>query len=102
MRLILATLALFLSATAAGQSATAQFAPGQLRLARSELQQAEQALSRREYDLARQLAAQAGLDARIAYGMSDSQFLRRDAVQLHEHSAHLRWLVLQANAALAR
>ena len=75
-----------------GQSPVAAFAPGQLRLAERELQSAEEALARGDYDMARQLALQAGLDARIAYGMSDSAFLRRDAAELLEDSARLRWL----------
>jgi hypothetical protein len=95
MRLMFAALAFALSATAAAQSATARFAPAQLRLAEAELQRAEEALSNHDYHRARELAALAGLDARIAYGMSDSQFLRRDAAQVHERSARLRWLTLQ-------
>jgi hypothetical protein len=78
--------------TASGESPIAGFAPAQLRLAESELQRAREALAQGDYERAQQLAAQAGLDARLAYGMSDSQFLRRDARQLHEQSARLRWL----------
>lgn len=99
-RVIWTVLGLLLSASVCAQQATAAFAPAQLRLAEAELQRAGEALSRRDYDRARELAALAGLDARIAYGMSDSAFLRRDAAELHERSAHLRWLILQQNAAL--
>ncbi len=101
-RLILAALVALAPAMAWGQTPIAAFAPGQLRLAERILGRAEEALAQRDYDLARQLAAQAGLDARLAYAMSDSAFLRRDAARLHERSAHLRWLTLQRNLSVAR
>jgi hypothetical protein len=89
-RLIVAAL-FFLAAEAAGaEPVISAFAPGQLRHAEALLQQAQAAAEEGEYALARQLAAQAGLDARLAYGMSDSPFLRRDATRVHEESAHLR------------
>jgi hypothetical protein len=101
-KLILAALAALFSVTATAQSATARFAEAQLQMAQAGLQRAEEALASRDYELARRLAAQAGLDARIAYGMSDSRLLRRDAARVHESSAHLRWLVLQKHTALPR
>ncbi len=94
-RLIFAVIALSCAGIAAAESSVSAFAPAQLRLAEKELQRAQEALSQGDYERARQLAALAGLDARIAYGMTDSAFLRRDAVQVHEQSAHLRWLTLQ-------
>jgi hypothetical protein len=94
-RVICALLGLAFSASSWGQQATAAFAPAQLRLAEAELRRAEEALSQRDFQRARELAALAGLDARIAYGMSDSAILRRDAAQLHEQSSRLRWLTLQ-------
>lgn len=100
-RLILA-MALFSCGAAYGEPPVAAFAPGQLRFAERELQRAEEALARGDYDLARQLAAQAGLDARIAWGMSDSAFLRRDAAALHEDSARLRWLAAREGLSAAR
>jgi hypothetical protein len=78
-----------------GESAVAPFAAAQLRLAQSELRRAEEALAGGDYDLARRLAAQAALDARLAWSMTESGFLRRDAAELHEESARLRWLTLQ-------
>lgn len=93
---------LLLSATVQAQSDISAFAPGQLRLAERELRSAEEALARGDYDTARQLAAQAGLDARIAWGMSDSAFLRRDAAALHEDSARLRWLAAREGLSAAR
>ena len=71
--------------------ATEGFAPGQLRWAEASLQRAQEALAQGDYDLARRLAAQAQLDARLAWSMTDSQFLRRDAAQLHEQGALLRY-----------
>lgn len=87
---------------AQAEPAVAAFAPGQLRLAASELAQAQEALAQRDYARARQLAFQAGLDARIAYRMTDSAFLRRDAMALHEQSARLRWLAAQPNVSALR
>jgi hypothetical protein len=89
------TVAALLLALAGGVAhadpATAELAPGQLRFAEAELLRAQQALSQGDYDLARRLAAQAQLDARLAWSMSDSQFLRRDAAALHEQGALLRY-----------
>jgi hypothetical protein len=93
--LILAALALLVPGAACADSALAGFAPAQLRQAEAALRQAQEALLQRDYDRARQLAAQAGLDARLAYGMTDSAFIRRDAAAVHEESARLRWLSVQ-------
>ncbi len=71
--------------------ATHGLAPGQLRWAEASLQRAQEALAQGDYDLARRLAAQAQLDARLAWSMTDSQFLRRDAAQIHEQGARLRY-----------
>lgn len=85
--------------TAAAGAGVAGFASGQLRMAENMLQQAQAAFAAHDYERARRLATQAGLDARLAYGMSDSQFLRRDAREIHEQSARLRWLTTQPAAA---
>ena len=95
-RVILAAMVIA-PAIAWGEPPIAAFAPAQLRLAEDVLQRAEEALAQRDFELARRLAAQAGLDARLAYGMTDSAFLRRDAARVHERSARLRWLSLQRN-----
>ena len=89
-RLIFAAVVFFWCGLAGAQSVNSEFAPGQLRHAEALLQQAQAAAEEGDYALARQLAAEAGLDARLAYGMSDSPFLRRDATRVHEESAHLR------------
>ena len=61
---------------------TAQFAAAQLELAQTELDGATGALQMRNYALARRLAAQAHLDARLAWGMTESPFVRRAALEV--------------------
>ena len=89
-RLIVAALFFFAAAEAWAEPVISAFAPGQLRQAEALLQQAQAAAEAGDYARARRLAAQAGLDARLAYGMSESPFLRRDATRVHEESTHLR------------
>jgi hypothetical protein len=90
MRLLLTLVATLLAAGLAhGGPAIADFAPGQLRHAEALLQQAKDALARGDYERTRRLAAQAALDARLAYGMTDSGFIRQDAIAVHEESARL-------------
>jgi hypothetical protein len=101
-RLILVLAGMLCWGPASAQSAVAELAPGQLRYAEILLQQAQDALSQGEYARARRLAAQAGLDARLAYRMSDSQFLRLDARRIHEASARLRWLTVQQDLSALR
>lgn len=101
-RLILVVAGLLLWGPASAGSAVADLAPGQLRYAETLLQQAQDALSQGEYERARRLAAQAGLDARLAYRMSDSQFLRLDARRIHEESARLRGLTGQQDLSALR
>jgi hypothetical protein len=74
----------------------AQFAGAQLRMAEAALEQARAALQARDYPAARQLAAQAGLDARLAWGMSESNALRRAAVEVNRQAERLRWRGLVA------
>jgi hypothetical protein len=69
---------------------TARYAAAQLALAQSELDGARAALQMHDYPLARQLAAQADLDARLAWAMSDSPFLRRAALDLARRADRLR------------
>jgi hypothetical protein len=93
MRRAFAIVALcLLPVAAAAEQAVANLAPGQLRHAEALLAQARTALAQADYAGARQLAAQAQLDARLAYGMTESSFIRRDAIAVHEESARLRWL----------
>jgi|SRR4026209_231185 len=69
---------------------TAQFAAAQLELAQSELDGATGALRMRDHALARQLAAQAHLDARLAWGMTESPFVRRAALEVARSADRLR------------
>jgi hypothetical protein len=101
-RLILVVAGLLLWGPASAQSAVADLAPGQLRYAERSLLQAREALAQRDHERARRFAAQAGLDARLAYRMSDSAFLRREAVEIHEASARLRWLTVQQDLSALR
>jgi hypothetical protein len=101
-RLTLVLAGMLLCGPACAQSAVADLAPGQLRYAERWLLQARDALAQRDYERARRLAAQAGLDARLAYRMSDSQFLRLDARRIHEESARLRWLTGQQDLSALR
>jgi hypothetical protein len=69
---------------------TAQFAAAQLELAQSELDEATGALRMQDYAQARQLAAQAHLDARLAWGMTESPFVRRGALEVARRADRLR------------
>jgi hypothetical protein len=90
-RLIVTAVLCLAPAVALAGDALAGLAPGQLRQAEAFLEQARTALGQADYARARQLAAQAQLDARLAYGMTDSSFIRQDAIAVHEESARLRW-----------
>jgi hypothetical protein len=69
---------------------TAQYAPAQLEVAQAQLEQAQVALAQHDYAAARRLAAQAQLDARLAWSMTESPFLRRAAVELNRRAERLR------------
>jgi hypothetical protein len=74
----------------------AQFAGAQLSMAEAALEHAAKALQVQDYSLARRLAAQAGLDARLAWGMTNSSALRRAAVEVNRRAERLRWRGLAA------
>jgi hypothetical protein len=77
-----ALLALFLLAaapSALGEPATARYAPVQLRVAQDLLERARAAAALGEVGQAGKLAWQASLDARLAWGMSESPHLRAEA-----------------------
>jgi len=61
---------------------TAPYAAAQLAVAESELDRARAALRVNDHAAARQLAEQAQLDARLAWGMTESAFVRRAAIEL--------------------
>ncbi|MFN2645809.1 MAG: DUF4398 domain-containing protein [Burkholderiales bacterium] len=64
------------------EPATARYAPTQLEAARDELSRASAAARRGESARAAWLASQAVLDARIAWAMSESAALRRQASEI--------------------
>jgi hypothetical protein len=72
------------------EPATARYAPHQLEVGRGAMTRAEQLLRRGETAAARRLAAQAALDARLAWAMTDSAYLREQAVALYSRSEALR------------
>lgn len=71
------------------QPATEPYAPDQLMVARRALDRAEQAMRRGEVESAAAFAAQAALDARLTWAMTDSEFLRREAAAVYGRSARL-------------
>jgi hypothetical protein len=80
-------------AAAAGlhaEPATARYAPVQLQVAQKALDRAERLLRRGEEDAARRLATRAALDARLAWAMTDSAFLREQAAELYLSASSLK------------
>ena len=75
---------------AIAEPATARYAPAQLRYAEAELDRAEEALANGDPALATRLAAQAELDARLAWSMSDAPHMRRAAAEVSEEADKLR------------
>jgi hypothetical protein len=88
----LAALVLFLSISSAlrADPATVPYAGTQLRIAEETLARASAALAMHDYAKALQLAAQASLDARLAWSMSDSPTLRRAAAEVNQRAERLR------------
>jgi IS5 family transposase len=82
--------------------AVAQFAGAQLAMAEAALEQASAALQANEYASARRLAAQAALDARLAWGMTSSQVLRKAAMEVSRRAERLRWRGVMAAGAPVR
>ena len=84
-------LALAFSACSAAQAepATARYAPAQLGFAEAEIQRASEASARGDLVLAQRLTAQARLDARLAWSMSESKALRRAAAEVHRRAVRL-------------
>jgi hypothetical protein len=64
------------------EPATERYAPAQLRMGHDLLERARAAAARGEAGLAGHLAWQASLDARLAWGMTDSPALRAEAAEL--------------------
>ena len=62
--------------------ATERYAPAQLRVANDLLESARAAAARGDSALAGKLAWQASFDARLAWGMTESEHLRAEAVEV--------------------
>ena len=88
---VLCLLALAFATCSAAQAepATARYASAQLGFAQTELQHAGEASVRGELLLAQRLSAQARLDARLAWSMSESKALRRAAAEVHRRAVKL-------------
>jgi hypothetical protein len=71
-----------LAAAAHADPATERYAPAQLYVAQDLLQRARAAAERGNAERARLLAAQASFDARLAWGMTESEALRADAARV--------------------
>ena len=90
LRLIFLGLLLAASGALKAEPPASHFAAAQLDMAQAELDSATAALQTHQYALARQLAAQARLDARLAWGMTESAFVRQAALELARRAAGLR------------
>jgi hypothetical protein len=71
------------------ERATARYAPVQLRVAQDSLDRARAAIVLGDFSLAGKLAWQANLDARLAWGMSESPSLRAEAAEVGGAAADL-------------
>jgi hypothetical protein len=101
IRTLAALVLLALFGAARADPAVAQFAGAQLTMAEAALEQARAALQAHDYALARRLAAQAALDARLAWSMTPSDSLRRAAVEVNRRAERMRWRGLVAAGARA-
>ena len=72
------------------EQATERYASAQLRVAQKELDRAVALVLRGNTEQARRAAAGAALDARLAWGMTDSAYLRREAAQIYQTASSLK------------
>ena len=82
MRACIAFVLALLAGAAHADPPTERYAPAQLYVAQDLLQRARAAAERGNADRARVLAAQASFDARLAWGMTESEALRADAARI--------------------
>lgn len=71
------------------ERATEPYAPTQISVARDFLERARAAAALEDYAAARTFAQQAQVDARIAWGMTDSASLHAEAAQIASDAARL-------------
>jgi hypothetical protein len=81
-KLVLLLLGFLLAAFARAELPTERYAPAQLRVAQTLLEQARAHAALGELELARRLAWQATVDARLAWGMTESTHLRAEAAEV--------------------
>lgn len=74
----------------ASNADTSQYAPVELKSARDKLSRAEQAMTDEKYELARQLAAEAQVDARLAESRTESAKAQKAAQDAQEATGVLR------------
>jgi hypothetical protein len=98
LRLACALLVAGACCAARADPAVAQFAGAQLGVAEAALEAGRAALAVNDYAAARRYAAQASLDARLAWGMTESQALRLSAIEINRRAQQLRWQGLMAGA----
>jgi hypothetical protein len=75
--------------TARAERATGRYAPLQVAVARQSLDRARAEAALNDYESAARFAAQATLDARLAWSMTESAALRRSAAEVAAESARL-------------
>lgn len=73
---------LFLPLSLLADEATERYAPAQLGVARAMLEAARAAAAQGDVHRAGKLASQASLDARLAWQMTESEWLRADAARV--------------------
>ena len=71
------------------EPATARYAPLQIQAARNALEGAKHMLRQGREAAARRLATQAATDARLAWAMTDSEYLRAQAAAIYAGSARI-------------
>jgi hypothetical protein len=82
MRGMVLVLSLLVPLAAVAEGPTARYAPAQLDIAQQSMQGAREALLMGERALAARLAWQASVDARLAWGMSDSPSVHSAGAQV--------------------
>jgi hypothetical protein len=91
MRAALLLVALLLPATGLAEAPTERYAPAQLGVARELLEQARAAFALGDARRAKTLAWQASFDARLAWGMTESPYLRAEAARVGSAASALAW-----------
>lgn len=82
MRTLLLAALLAAASPLQAELATERYAPAQLRVAQDLLERARARAALGEIEAASALARQAGFDARLAWGMSESEQLRAEAAEV--------------------